>query len=233
VPGSTTSSAMEELRAHNRALAELLAAKSDLVAMLLHRIRTPLTSLTGAVSLLDDEDGEVQAVVRRAAQRLNAVVEDIADLWALESGTRVITAQRLDIGVLVRAAQYEWRSRMPGGMRLTAAAGAGPMVSADPDLLVELLDRMISVAVATAGPDMVVALTAVPEIDHWSITVSVDGRMSADRLLTSTGDTDNAAALAFVRAILARHGGRLLVNSAEEVVRLEAILPVREPCLLG
>lgn len=224
---------MDDLRARNRALAELLATKSELVAMLLHRIRTPLTSLTGAVFLLDDEHDEIHDVIRRAADRLNIVVDDVAELWALESGNRAIAAEVTDMAALVEAAQNEWRSRMPGEMRLTATMEAGPSLLADRRLLTDMLSRMISVVVVTADPDTTVNLTAAPEADHWSITVSVNGHMSADRLFTSTGDTDNATALAFVRAILARHGGRLLLNSAEDVVRLEAVLPFREPALLG
>jgi len=221
------------LRAHNRALAETVATKTELVSMLLHRLRTPLTSLSTAIQLLPTDDDPVTEMVHRAVHRLHEVIDDIATLAALESGTTPMAHEPVELPALVQAVADTWRINLAGRKKVSVDTTDGPPLYGDNTLLTTLLDRMMSVAAAAGNNGATIAVTVEVGEERWLIHVAVPGRMSSDRLFTSSADTDNAAALAYARAILARHGGRLRISYADGVLGLHASLPLRPESLLG
>ncbi len=225
----------QQLRAHNRALAELVATKTEQVTAMLHRVRTPLTSLSAAVQLLSDDYGDdpITDVVYRAAERLRQVVDDIAMLSALENGITPVAHDRIDVPKLVTEAASRWQQQLPSYTRLDFTVTDGDELNGDTELLTALLDRMIAAAAATADTDTVISLTAEAHADYWSIQLSLPAQVSSDRLFTTIGDTDAAAALAYARAILWRHSGSLHIITEDSQTQLQAKLPLHAEPLLG
>src|SRR6185436_13022847 len=79
------------LREHNRALAELVATKTELVSALLHQVRTPLAAARSMAELLPDSLGDplldhALGGVLRNLDRLAAVTDEIATVSGIESG---------------------------------------------------------------------------------------------------------------------------------------------------
>lgn len=80
-----------ELERTRRVAEEANAAKSLFLANMSHEVRTPLTSVLGAAEILADGDSDpgqqaLIAIIRRSAERLHRLVDDILDVSKLEAG---------------------------------------------------------------------------------------------------------------------------------------------------
>ncbi len=79
--------------------------RSDFLAALSHELRTPLNAILGFTDvLLSEVDGPLSAdaqenlsVVRNSGQHLRALIDDILDLSALESGELRLTCKMIDV----------------------------------------------------------------------------------------------------------------------------------------
>lgn len=84
-----------------------LFRQSDLIAELVHEIRTPLAALSTASALLDREDlseaqrHSVLSTFRQEIQRLNELTDDYLDLARLESGRARLQLERFSAAALV------------------------------------------------------------------------------------------------------------------------------------
>jgi len=84
-------------------------AKSEFLARMSHEMRTPMNGITGMATLLLDtplvgEQREFAEIVRRSAQGLLAVINDILDLSKIEAGRMEIDSAPFDIVDCVREA---------------------------------------------------------------------------------------------------------------------------------
>ena len=97
-------------------LRDLETLRRDFVANVSHELRTPLASIRGFAETLRDgalEDKEnraefVEAIVKDA-ERLSALVEDLLDLSAIESGKRPPAREPVDLLALAREAASSLR----------------------------------------------------------------------------------------------------------------------------
>ncbi|MFI5912577.1 histidine kinase dimerization/phospho-acceptor domain-containing protein [Dactylosporangium sp. NPDC051541] len=225
----------QRLREHNRALAEKAAEKTELVSALCHELRTPLTSTNTMLDLLPDVSGvpdlpELLDVVRRNAARIGDVVTELSTLNALEQGAVGLDARPVDLGTLLRGAVAAWNAR-PDTAPLVTLAVEDPghlTITADPAWLEALAERLLSVAVASAG-DTPVHVTAQASGDGWLVRVPLHEQLTSDRLFTATGGARTSTALMLARAVVARHGGTLRMASARGGGAVEVRLPKEPP----
>jgi signal transduction histidine kinase len=84
-----------------------LFRQSDLIAELVHEIRTPLAALATASALLDRQDlsetqrHSVLSTFRHEIQRLNELTDDYLDLARLESGRTRLQLERFSVAALI------------------------------------------------------------------------------------------------------------------------------------
>lgn len=84
-----------------------LFRQSDLIAELVHEIRTPLAALATASALLDRQDlsetqrHSVLSTFRQEIQRLNELTDDYLDLARLESGRTRLQIERFSTAALI------------------------------------------------------------------------------------------------------------------------------------
>ncbi len=84
-----------------------LFRQSDLIAELVHEIRTPLAALATASALLDRQDlsetqrHSVLSTFRQEIQRLNELTDDYLDLARLESGRTRLTVEQFSVAALI------------------------------------------------------------------------------------------------------------------------------------
>ena len=207
------------LRQHNRALAELLATKTELVSALLHEVRTPLAAARSMAQLLPGSLGDPlldEAVlgVGRNLDRLQQVVQEIATISGIENGTVDLAVQPVDLGPLLAAV---------AGTQSTVT-GESP-VAADPVRLAEVFDRLAA-AVDAAH------IEAREQNGEWQVALPLPPHRTADQLFTTTGTRSNATALMLARAVVGRLGGSVAIEAPAGrpslVVRLPVLLtPVR------
>jgi signal transduction histidine kinase/FixJ family two-component response regulator len=106
-----------EHRRHEEALQEAVATlkklnamKSDFISIASHELRTPLTSIKGSIDLLvkggaGELTGTQERFLRMAERnvnRLNALLNDLLDIGAIEAGRVTLCRGRMDLGGAVQ-----------------------------------------------------------------------------------------------------------------------------------
>ena len=104
-----------------RLLCENDKAKSDLISVVSHDLRTPLTSITGYLEILTDRDAgltveqrRLLGVVQRNADRLLAIVSDLLFISRAEAG-------KIELSM---ACRQRGRAEVPGYRRVDGAVCA-------------------------------------------------------------------------------------------------------------
>jgi signal transduction histidine kinase/ActR/RegA family two-component response regulator len=157
---------VEALASANRTLEELAAAaetatrtKSEFLANMSHEIRTPITAILGYTTLLLAEQGIDRApahhvrtfeVIRRNAEYLVDLINDILDLSKIEAGKLQVDCSRCSPGQLVADVVALMRVRADEKRLQLDARFAGPLpesVSTDRTRLRQILVNLVGNAV--------------------------------------------------------------------------------------
>jgi len=229
------------LVAHRAELAERLArdaaaqarrgAAEELISMLAHDLRTPLTPARGYLDLLQrdaQQAGHTRAVgyvqqVQRALDRVQHMIGAILDASRLEQGLFALTPQPLDLAALVRDTAHLLHTPQ------TPIHFQGPadliVEGADPERLRQALENLIGNALAHTPPGVPVVVALAPETraaGAWAVlSVRDDGPGIApsllptvfDRFVRGSPSTGLGLGLYLARGIAEAHGGALTVES--------------------
>jgi signal transduction histidine kinase len=205
-----------------------------LTADVSHELRTPLATVSAEVQWALSRDRtldayrESLAVCRRAAGRMQAIVERLLTLARVETLTQrdVSVTVRLD-EVVRRAVEDLSPQAAARGLRVTV--DTKPVeVTGDPDRLLEALTNVVANAVAYNVPDGHVSVT-MRERDGMAEVSIADtgiGISPADQALVfdpffradhaRTRDAGGAGlGLTLTRSIVERHGGRIVCSSEQ------------------
>jgi signal transduction histidine kinase len=228
----------------------------DVVAVLAHELRNPLSAVCFSASLLRRlEPGpgreRMLDLLERQVAHCSQIVDGLFDASYVLSGRLQIRPARIEVARLVEDAVVCLRPRAERkGLRLEVDVPAGLVAHADPVRLQQVLVNLLTNSIANTEPGGGVAVAARASGDDIEIRVSDTGcGIARDRLehlfersLTTWGDSSEAhlgIGLSLVRAIAELHGGSVAVASpgvghgAEFVVRFPARAvgsaePVRE-----
>ena len=162
---------------------DLSRTKSDFMNLAAHELRTPLSVISGYLSMLRDGTfgepppawGGPLSVVSSKTEELGTLVEDLLTAARLEAGTIPTAIRRMDLRAAVEASllRSEPRAALLGA-DLAAEVPTTPVeVEADPDHIGRIIDNLVNNALTySTGPPWVrVAIAADPP----SITVSDRG----------------------------------------------------------
>jgi len=146
--------------------------KAEFVATVSHEMRTPLTSIAGALGLLaGNAAGRLPASARRLlaiahknSQRLVRLLNDILDIEKMESGKVVFDFKRVEVRSLAEQAIEANRAVAEGfGVRIRLAPASPAIdVHADANRLVQALTNLLSNAIKFSPPggEVIVAVEA-------------------------------------------------------------------------
>jgi signal transduction histidine kinase len=214
------------LRRHDR-------AKSELISVVSHDLRTPLTTIIGYLELLADERAgpvtteqrKLLQVMRRNGGRLRAITDDLLFIADVED-SRIAFARA---GVhLERVAADAIEAQQPQvaeeDISLSLVAFPSPQVIGDRRRLDDLIDNLLSNAVKFTPPGGSVEVAVRPVDGHVRLEVSDTGAgISAEdqehlferffRSPDMTGMPGVGLGLAIVKAIADAHHARIGVRS--------------------
>ncbi|MFJ8577982.1 ATP-binding protein [Micromonospora sp. NPDC093277] len=139
----------EALETKIDALSRAQARERRFTADVAHELRTPVTALVAAASLLADQLDALPADARRAAEllvtdvvRLRRLVEELMEISRMDAGREVVSSQPVDVvallGGIVDAGGWADRVRV---------AGSAPPTVTDPRRLERVLANLVSNAV--------------------------------------------------------------------------------------
>jgi len=212
---------------------ELDQMKSEFISTVSHELRSPLTSIKGALALmldgkLDEESHELVAVSKRNADRLVRLVNDILDLSKLEAGKLQLDLRPLDPSALCSdaAASLDGWAQKAGVRLRTCVEPALPCVRADADRIAQVLANLLSNALkfSPRGAEVVLSAARDPRggvvfrVEDHGPGIAPEFR---DKLFTRFAQADRhrreqsgtGLGLAISRALVLEHRGEIWVES--------------------
>jgi len=213
---------------------ELERLKRDFVAMVSHDLRTPLTSISGFLTLLrtgkynqlSDHGLETLKSAESSTNRLMSMVNDLLDIERVESGRLdlnlgPVTVEGLVEGVLSILEPIAREKRIV----LQAPVNSDIEFVGDADRLNQVLVNFVSNAIKFSEPDSKVAIDAYETDDGTRIEVKDSGRgvpdASKQAVFERFKQVDPADSmkrkgtglgLAISKALVERHGGKIGVE---------------------
>jgi two-component system sensor histidine kinase KdpD len=166
--------------------------QSALLGSISHDLRTPLVSITGALSLLQEQETVLppqarQSVVATAyeqATRLNQLVGNLLDMSRLEGGAIQIRHELCDLQDLVGAALERNAARLTHHHIELDVPDSLPLVPLDFVLTVQVLANLIDNAAKYSPPHTTISIQARCRAQEIEITVADQGRGIAPEELT-------------------------------------------------
>jgi two-component system phosphate regulon sensor histidine kinase PhoR len=216
----------------NTAIARVERTRRDFIANVSHELRTPLTSLLGYTETLIDESFDPKArefleIIRRNAQRMSRLTEDLLTLARVESGEDRLQESPVSSRELLREAQVSFseitRNR---GVTIEIAESRDFEVVADKEAIHQVFANLIDNALKYASGNKKIEIGAVARGGEGEFYVRDSGpgipSEHLPRLFERFYRVDKARSreaggtglgLAIVKHIVLNHGGRAGVDS--------------------
>ncbi len=206
-------------------------AADELITILAHDLRAPLTALKGRVLMLQmraRQDGhqaylQEAAAMQRATNRLERMIADLMDTARLEQGIFTLTPTVVDLAALARETAATLQTE---GNEIVVRAPAALAAEVDPDRARQVLENLLENARRHSPQGVAVILevgTEVHEDGNWAVvTVRDFGPGIAPELLPNIfarfaagrGTKGLGLGLYLARGIAEAHGGTLTVSSS-------------------
>jgi len=223
--------ARDELGDVARSFATLLARLNEytgylrtLAGKLAHEIRTPLTIVRSSLENLESEASSTAARAyleraREGSERLGAILLAMGAATRVEEAIGSAERQRFDLKAVIASAIDAYRTAFPQRRFAAELPSEALEVSGAPDLIVQMLDKLIDNAVdfSPAGATITVRLTAAPgtatlEVENPGPSLAPQTRARLfESLWQSRSGTDSrphfGLGLYIVRLIAEFHGG--------------------------
>ncbi|REK68125.1 vancomycin resistance histidine kinase VanS [Brevibacillus sedimenti] len=232
-----------EKREQDAKLAE--RRKNEVVMYLAHDIKTPLTSVIGYLSLLDEApdmpEKQKEKYVRIAldkASRLEHLVDEFFEITRYNLQTITLTKKHIDLYyMLVQMIDEFYPLLAANGKQAVLHAPEDLTVYGDPDKLARVFNNILKNAVAYSEHNSLIEITAGLSGDKVSIAFKNTGSIPEDKLATifekfyrldnaRSSDTGGAGlGLAIAKEIVVQHGGQIYAESDDNCTTFTVELP--------
>ena len=218
-----------------RHLQALEAARDNLVHMIVHDLRSPLTGLQAYLDLLlmssaataDEEIQEFAGEAKAIAQRLSRMITQVLDVSRFEAGKMPVAPQLVDLTQLVRTA-VATLGPPPAGVKLVYdLPGQSTPAECDPDLISRVIANLVGNAYkfSPKGEAVLIALELRERLARVTVSDSGPGVPAEMRshIFEKFGQAASAApgrgastglGLTFCKLAVEAHGGWIGVDNA-------------------
>ncbi len=230
--------ATDALEESFRRLRELERVRDDLMKMIVHDLKTPLTSILATLELLGDGDlGPLSERQHGAvtdthgkAEELLTLIDDLLEVRRIEETSITLHLETIEPGELLEEMLRDWALRFQQEQTVVAAdvAPDAPRFRGDRGMLKRVFGNLIQNALVHSGEPIELTLVARPDPNGIRFTVIDTGPGIApeyhDVIFQKFEQVRSAHAprvrtsglgLTFCRLVVEAHGGRIWVQSSE------------------
>ncbi len=233
---------------NERRLKEETTRKNDLIAYLAHDLKTPLTSVIGYLSLLDEapdmppaQRAKYSRITLSKACRLEKMINEFFDITRYNLQEIAIQKEPVDLYyLLVQLADEMLPALERNGNTVNLRADESLTVPGDPDKLARVFGNVLKNAAAYSYPDTEIVIAAEEQAGAVTICFINRGRTIPQNKLNSlfekfyrldearTSGTGGAGlGLAIAKEIVTLHGGSITAQSRDETVTFTVTLPAQ------
>ena len=221
-----------------RKLRELEKVRDDLMKMIVHDLKTPLTSVLATLEMLSDGDfGQVSTSqkvaigeVESKSEDLLALIDDILEVARIEEANITLTLAPMAPGALLAELVHEWGHRFQQEQTTVSVSVAddAPIFAGDKGLIKRVFSNLIQNAVTHSSSAVHLELSARRAGHGVLFTVSDNGpgippeyheiifrKFGQVEVPRTPRTRSSGLGLTFCKLVVERHRGRIWVKSAE------------------
>jgi PAS domain S-box-containing protein len=217
------------------ALERAVAARDDVLGIVAHDLRNPLSAITMAASLLERSDSKSEErrdqtpriVISRSAERMNRLIQDLLDVAQVEAGQLKVEREPISAADLVRdAVEVHAQAASAAGVQLRFEPNPDVgTVMGDRNRLLQVFDNLVGNALKFTheGGRITVGATAKNEDIVFSVADTGSGIAPENvahiferfwQAATRATRLGAGLGLPITRGIVEAHGGRIWVESS-------------------
>jgi signal transduction histidine kinase len=216
-----------ELEAQNERLRESELAKSELVSVVAHELRTPLASVLGFTSVLlqrdvtPEERRQYLGIIDAQGRRLASLVNDFLDAQRLDEGKLTLAQELVDMGRIVREQTELFAGQSPDHLLKVSLPETPLAVRGDENRLSQVVANLLSNAIKYSPDGGVVEIKGerkdgyvLVRVDDEGIGIPADvqkeifGKFVRGHA-TANGIEGSGLGLAISRSLVEAHGGHI------------------------
>jgi signal transduction histidine kinase len=222
-----------------RKLREAEKMRDDLMKMIVHDLKTPLTSVLATTEMLidgdwgplNDEQRKMLTDAEGKAEDLLALIGDLLEVARIEEATMTLDLQPIAPAALLNEIVNEWsiRFQQEGATATLDVADDAPVFEADKPLLKRVLGNLVSNALTHSANAITLQLSARRDNEGILFSVADNGpgipseyhevifrKFEQLKNPNIPRTRSSGLGLAFCKLVVDAHGGRIWVQSAGE-----------------
>lgn len=222
--------------------------RNDLIMYMAHDLKTPLTSVIGYLSLLEEElelSPQVRAkytsVALHKAQRLEELINEFFDITRFQLSHMALVKHPIDIKLMLEQIAYEFRPVFAEkGIRYELQIQERLEVNCDADKMERVFDNLLKNAFHYSYENSMITIFAKMDAGQVHIIVRNEGQLLSKEQVQrvfepffrtdSSRSTNSGGAglgLAIAKDIVEAHGGMIFCANEEKTVAFHVLIPVK------
>jgi len=244
--GTCVSDIKKQIKHNEQALKDEASKKNDLIAYLAHDLKTPLTSVVGYLSLLEEapdmppeQKAKYVHIALDKTLRLEQLINEFFEITRYNLHEIVLDKQTIDLEyMLMQMADEFYPVLMERGNTVEVQVEDGLQVLADANKLARVFNNILKNAVAYSDPGTPISIRACRKMGLIQVAVSNHGGTIPKQKLQSifekfyrldearSSNTGGAGlGLAIAREVVLLHGGAITAESENRVTTFTVLLP--------
>lgn len=229
-----------------QAVLEAEQRKNDLVMYLAHDIRTPLTSVIGYLSLLEEAPDlpmeqrvKYTRITLEKSYRLEKLINEFFDITRYNLQTILLERQTINLPyMLMQMADEFYPSLAQSGKQVQVEADENLTYYGDPDKLARVFNNIMKNAIAYSFENSTITIHAASSANNIIITFENQGDQIPEQRLNSifdkfyrldearsTSTGGSGLGLAIAKSIVNAHGGEITAESNDTRTIFTITLP--------
>ena len=235
-----------EMNSKETALQKEMSRKNDMVTYLAHDLKTPLTSVIGYLSILEDEPGlppeqrkKYIDVALRKAVRLEELEEQLFEICRFNLTEIEIEAGDVNLSKMLEQITYEFAPMLrEKNLTICTKISSDVHYSCDVDKIERVIDNLIRNAINYSYPESEINVSL--DVDDKFVNIIIENRgrtIPSDKLerifeqfyrVDSSRNSSSGGSglgLAIAKQLVEAHGGVVAAESENEMIRFVVKLP--------